>query len=347
MLDKNFGRPPHNNSVDSRHPNDVKPTFSIPLDTSKKMYEWFVKFNAPVTSGTMREFSYDSAAAMANLLPMEVRNALMDVKTGVNSPRYIYIEGLPVDPFLPDTPNNGKWSEDKQTFISEAVLLGIAHMIGVPYAFRQEKDGKILHQITPAFGKEYSLSSAGSKSNLGDHIEAASDTQLRPDFVVLTCLRADKDRQAETTVTDIRDVLPLLSSATVQELLRPKFKTRIPVSFTDAGADEQWSEAIPILSDTLVLPRLIVDTDLTKGIDEAANEALSELVQILNEPGIKNRFFLKPGDCLIIPNRTAVHGRTPFTPLFNGHDRWLQRTYVRQTLWTGRARKTTKFGIYQ
>ena len=31
---------------------------------------------------------------------------------------------------------------------------------------------------------------------------------------------------------------------------------------------------------------------------------------------------------LVVDNNTAVHGRTPFTPRFDGTDRWLQRTFV-------------------
>ncbi|MBK6763531.1 MAG: TauD/TfdA family dioxygenase [Micrococcales bacterium] len=37
---------------------------------------------------------------------------------------------------------------------------------------------------------------------------------------------------------------------------------------------------------------------------------------------------LKAGDLLVVDNDVAVHGRTPFTPRFDGTDRWLQRTFV-------------------
>ena len=33
-------------------------------------------------------------------------------------------------------------------------------------------------------------------------------------------------------------------------------------------------------------------------------------------------------DFLVVDNDVAVHGRTPFTPRFDGTDRWLQRTFV-------------------
>jgi L-asparagine oxygenase len=31
---------------------------------------------------------------------------------------------------------------------------------------------------------------------------------------------------------------------------------------------------------------------------------------------------------LIIDNRRAVHGRTAFTPRYDGRDRWLKRAYL-------------------
>ena len=37
---------------------------------------------------------------------------------------------------------------------------------------------------------------------------------------------------------------------------------------------------------------------------------------------------LEPGDLLVIDNNVAVHGRSPFTARFDGHDRWLQRSFV-------------------
>jgi alpha-ketoglutarate-dependent taurine dioxygenase len=34
------------------------------------------------------------------------------------------------------------------------------------------------------------------------------------------------------------------------------------------------------------------------------------------------------GDLLCIDNRRTVHGRTSFTPRYDGFDRWLQRSFV-------------------
>ena len=43
---------------------------------------------------------------------------------------------------------------------------------------------------------------------------------------------------------------------------------------------------------------------------------------------------------LLINNRKGVHARSSFTARYDGEDRWLQRTYVRRSLWSIRYRVT-------
>jgi L-asparagine oxygenase len=37
---------------------------------------------------------------------------------------------------------------------------------------------------------------------------------------------------------------------------------------------------------------------------------------------------LEAGDLLVVDNAVAVHGRSPYSPRFDGTDRWLQRAFV-------------------
>ncbi|HRE02697.1 MAG TPA: TauD/TfdA family dioxygenase, partial [Ilumatobacteraceae bacterium] len=59
--------------------------------------------------------------------------------------------------------------------------------------------------------------------------------------------------------------------------------------------------------------------------------------------------LLEPGDLLIVDNSMVVHGRSPFTPRFDGTDRWLQRAFVVDDLAPSAAERdgrviTTVFG---
>jgi L-asparagine oxygenase len=59
---------------------------------------------------------------------------------------------------------------------------------------------------------------------------------------------------------------------------------------------------------------------------------------------------LEAGDLLIVDNSVAVHGRSPFTPRFDGTDRWVQRAFVVADLTASEADRngrviTTQFGV--
>jgi L-asparagine oxygenase len=64
---------------------------------------------------------------------------------------------------------------------------------------------------------------------------------------------------------------------------------------------------------------------------------------------IATSVVLEPGDLLVIDNNIAVHGRSPFTARFDGHDRWLQRSFVVTDLAPSAGQRvgrviTTEFG---
>jgi L-asparagine oxygenase len=64
---------------------------------------------------------------------------------------------------------------------------------------------------------------------------------------------------------------------------------------------------------------------------------------------IKTSVVLEPGDLLVVDNNVAVHGRSPFTPRFDGYDRWLQRSFVVTDLAPSAGQRvgrviTTEFG---
>ena len=84
------------------------------------------------------------------------------------------------------------------------------------------------------------------------------------------------------------------------------------------------------------------------GTDESANEALRALGEATAQ--CHTSIVLEAGDLLVVDNNTAVHGRSPFTPRFDGTDRWLQRTFVVADLAPSAADRrgrviTTHFGV--
>jgi alpha-ketoglutarate-dependent taurine dioxygenase len=93
---------------------------------------------------------------------------------------------------------------------------------------------------------------------------------------------------------------------------------------------------------------MVFDADLMVGLDVEADAALQALAAAVAANHVS--VVLTPGDLLVIDNTMAVHGRSPFTPRFDGTDRWLQRTFVVADLAPSAGERrgrviTTRFGI--
>jgi L-asparagine oxygenase len=294
----------------------------------------------------MRKFLRSAKKKVAALLPDSFADKLDLVRYHQVNPSYILIKGCPVDETLPDTPTNGAWSPMKESFVSEAILLGIGQQIGMPYGFSEEKDGKLLHQIAPVIGKETEQSSASSSTNLGYHIEVAYHETMRPNYVVLYCLRSDIEKQASTIVVDLRNALAQMPEWAVEELKKPNFVFSLPVSF---GGVAQWSSPMPVIKGDLSLPECVLDFKgmLAISEDKRCQEALDMLETIMHETENINNIYLEKGDLLFIPNRYTAHGRSFFKPRYDGQDRWLQRIYLADSLWQARSSASPETLIYK
>jgi L-asparagine oxygenase len=65
-------------------------------------------------------------------------------------------------------------------------------------------------------------------------------------------------------------------------------------------------------------------------MDEDPQRALDLLGETAAQ--VQTVLRLEPGDLLVIDNNRAVHGRTRFTPRYDGLDRWLLRSFITKDL---------------
>jgi hypothetical protein len=75
---------------------------------------------------------------------------------------------------------------------------------------------------------------------------------------------------------------------------------------------------------------LVYDELLMRGTTPRAQSALAALHRAVKTA--TQHVVLAAGDLLVIDNDRAVHGRTPFTPRYDGTDRWLKRSLVMRAL---------------
>jgi L-asparagine oxygenase len=83
---------------------------------------------------------------------------------------------------------------------------------------------------------------------------------------------------------------------------------------------------VSILNGSYNDPTLIFDQDLMTGITEESNNMIQKIVDIYYTHRISHN--LKPGEIIFIDNNRAVHGRSSFSPKYDGNDRFLIRCFA-------------------
>lgn len=266
----------------------------------------------------------DQVVAMAGharrLLPAPVHDALVDFADQPHRSGALLLRGLPIGdvPPTPPTPT----SLTAKDLTSETILLTVARSLGQPVGYLPEHGGDLVQNIVPTRANAERQTSTSSAVTLMFHTEAAFHPH-RPRYLLLLCLRGDPT--AATTLSSIHEVRPMLDRATWTTLFEPRFRTAVDESYLDGRVGE-LGPAGPVLTGDRELPSMVFDADLMHGTDAAADAALRSLAEAT--AACHTGVVLEAGDLLIVDNAVAVHGRSPFTPRFDGTDRWLQRSFV-------------------
>ncbi|HEY5881359.1 MAG TPA: clavaminate synthase Cs1 [Nakamurella sp.] len=272
----------------------------------------------------MRGF-YEVAAAAAQLLPLELIRRLADFRANGNVDGYLLLTGLPVDPTeLPSTPTSTPAPVDRPLVAMEAWLSLVARWLGLPTGYAELRQGTIMQDIYPSPGAHH-LSSETSETLLEFHTEMAYHRR-QPHYVMLACSRSDHENRAATLVASVRKALPLLAPDVRRRLSAVPAPCKVDIAFR-AGDPVGPTAAVQVLHGDPDDPFLGYDRELLQARDPEEQRCLDELSAALDE--VTEAVRLRPGDLLIVDNYRTTHARTPFTPRWDGHDRWLHRTYVR------------------
>jgi L-asparagine oxygenase len=265
-------------------------------------------------------------------LPGRIVSVLSQFRRKANDYGTLLIRNLPVDDKLPPTPQDGR-AKDKATHISELTLMLLMSNLGDVIAYADEKEGRLVQDICPVPGKEAKQENGGSVL-LEFHTEDGFHP-YKPDFLGLLCLRSDHENVAATYTASIRRAIERLPGRAIELLFQPLFFLRLSSSFGASGGNEKTTQTLPVLTGDLRDPDMVMDFFLMDATTRAAKYALDALGDALKAVAIDVRAV--PGDLLVVDNKLAVHGRSSFTPLYDGHDRWLQRMFVVRDLRRSRA----------
>ncbi|WAL62958.1 TauD/TfdA family dioxygenase [Amycolatopsis cynarae] len=240
---------------------------------------------------------------------------------------FAVIRGIPIDalPPTPDSYTTGFLTEHS----TSGFLLLVAGLLGSPVGYADEKGGTLIHEVHPVRGEETRIENTGAR-NLGFHTENAHHP-LRPDFLGLLCLRQDRAGLGASRLSSVREAAEGLSAETIAILRSPVFHSLYPTSFTRGSAGERPSSPPhPVISgeDDGLLMRF--DAHNTYSYDSRGKAALRELSAALDASC--REIMLEPGDLILIDNHVAAHGRSAFTPRYDGNNRWLRRFYSLRTV---------------
>lgn len=266
-----------------------------------------------------------AAATVASALPGPLLERLKALRTGQDGLGYLHLTDLPCVPgALPSTPDSRPAPAERPLLAMEGWLVAICTAMGVPTAYRELHSGSLLQDIYPS-PHAHPLSAQSSATPLSLHSEMLYH-RWRPDFLLLACSRADHDGAAGTTVASARAALPLLGAAELEILRENRLACGTDLAFRHSDGTSPQAHVLVVDGDPAD-PRLAFDRELLEPGNPLARRALQALSAALDM--VTETVRMRPGDLLVLDNTRVVHGRTAFTPRWDGHDRWLHRMYAR------------------
>lgn len=261
-------------------------------------------------------------------LPIRMQIELTNFVENGTKDDFLLIKGLEnIDQELPKTPSNNKFNVGGTTNLARLQAIVLCFISDI-IAYEAECYGNIFQDVVPNQKLEKNQTSLGSITELEIHTEQAF-SKLRPDLLSLACLRGDPD--AITYILPVQTIIDNLSDSDIELLKQPLWKTGVDLSFkinNHEFIEGDIRGPMPILDQVYRSNgryNLVFDQDLMFGITEESNLLVKKIVDIYYQHRISHN--LKPGEIIIIDNRHAVHGRSPFFPKYDGKDRFLVRCF--------------------
>jgi len=263
---------------------------------------------------------------LSNSLPSRIISVLRNFAEYGSPTGFLLVQKIPTDHFsIPSTPLNNDSKTGEKTILSciQSILL---HSMSEMIAYEAEGYGRLFQDIVPSQDMEQFQTSLSSGVELELHTEQAF-SNLRPDILSLACLRGDP--VAFTYVLPLQAIIENISQEELKLLRQPLWKIGVDLSFKLNGNEFLEGDIrgpFPILQGSIEDPCVVFDQDLTIGITEEAEKMKHKIIDLYYKCRIKHN--LKPGEIVFLDNRRAVHGRSQFSPRYDGTDRFLIRSFA-------------------
>ena len=260
---------------------------------------------------------------MSKYIPERIQEILFQFSNHGSSEGFLLIQGIRINDRI-QTPSTNKNQVGEKTQLAKIQSILINKM-GEMISYEAEGYGHLFQDLVPVQHMEHEQTSYSSHVELEIHTEQAFST-LRPDILSLACIRGDKN--AFTYILPVKRILMNLSTYEMKLLRQPLWKIGVDMSFKLNGHDFIYGDLrgpIPILYGSKEDPLLVFDQDLMIGITEESHQMIQKIVDIYYKSRISHN--LQEGEIIFIDNRRSVHGRSPFSPRYDGDDRFLIRCF--------------------
>jgi L-asparagine oxygenase len=219
---------------------------------------------------------------------------------------------------VPPTPSTNKLHVGSKTELArrqEEIVKKHGKIVKYP-----EECDSFFQDIVPIKSHSGVQTSSGSETPLEIHTEQAF-SEDRPNFLSLACLRGDPT--AVTYVLSLDTLLKHMSPTDIENMKMRLWMCKVDLSFIQGGAKNYLRGPMSIIQGD----KLVFDQDLMVGLTPVASEIIHKIVDVYEKH--KTGIVLEPGDVLVIDNRKMVHGRSNFTPRYDGTDRFLIRCFAK------------------
>ncbi|MFI6685555.1 TauD/TfdA family dioxygenase [Streptomyces sp. NPDC050485] len=255
-------------------------------------------------------------------MPAAVRDGLLSFADGTSRSGFVRLRGLTLGELPPTPTEHGSRALDQHP--TSGTLRLVADLVGSLIGYADEKNGALLHDVHPVAGEEKRIENSGSVA-FDFHTENVHHP-LRPDFLGLLCLRQDHEGVGATRVASVREAAALLTAGQQEVLRSARFSSAYPTSFArNIAGPRPTAGPHPVLFGQSPDLFMRFNSHNTTAPDAEGTEALRALSEALES--VCRDVVLAPGDLVLIDNHIAAHGRSSFTPRYDGSDRWLRRCY--------------------
>ncbi|MET1079693.1 MAG: TauD/TfdA family dioxygenase [Pseudomonas sp.] len=250
-------------------------------------------------------------------LPERLVSALATLSQPHLNEGFLLIRNLPL-------PDMGFTPLSRRKTISDSGLNRTKHLktlinsqIGIVYTFDSKQNQDHVESIFPI--REDANRQINSNSDFLEwHVEDGFHP-LRADFVSLLCLRGDPD--AFTYICPMSYVD--LADDVLDTLTQPRYLIQVDDTFNQMVARLQFKTSV---FDSSQRNEVVYDPSYMSCLDPEAERAFRLLGEQIQAKHLA--IALKAGDMLIFDNKKVVHARSPYSPRYDGTDRWLLRSLM-------------------